>query len=58
MGEPVGQVLLPDNPHGNLMSYMVDGRQYVVVPRARRRPPELIGLALTDYASYFRPRPI
>ena len=48
-GEPVGQVLLPDNPHGNLMSYMVDGRQYIVVPIGQgRRPPELIGLALTD----------
>ena len=31
------------------MSYMVDGRQYIVVPIGQgRRPPELIGLALTD----------
>ena len=48
-GKPVGQVLLPDNPHGNLMSYMAAGRQYIVVPIGQgRRPPELIGLALTD----------
>ena len=48
-GEPVSQVPLPNNPHGNLMSYMAAGRQYIVVPIGQgRRPPELIGLALTD----------
>ena len=48
-GASIGQVALPDDPHGNLMSYMIDGRQYIVVPiGSNHRAPELIGLALPD----------
>ena len=46
-GEEIGRIELPSNAYGAPMSYMADGRQYVVVPLGnRRRPPELVALAI------------
>ena len=50
-GEALGRVDLPSNAFGAPMSYMVDGRQYVVVPVGNdtgddNRPSELVALAI------------
>ena len=48
-GAEIGRVELPSNAYGAPMSYTAGGRQYVVVPlgnRRRRRPPELVALAI------------
>ena len=50
-GREIGRVELPSNAYGAPMSYMADGRQYVVVPLGNYlgelgRPPELVALAI------------
>ena len=50
-GREIGRVELPSNAYGALMSYVADGRQYVVVPVGNDfgdpdRPPELVALAI------------
>ena len=50
-GREIGRVGLPSNAYGAPMSYMADGRQYVVVPLGNYlgesgRPPELVALAI------------
>ena len=50
-GREIGRVELPSNAYGAPMSYVADGRQYVVVPVGNDfgdpdRPPELVALAI------------
>ena len=46
-GEIVWEFELPGNQTGNPMTYMIDGRQYIVVAvGARNQPAELVALAL------------
>jgi quinoprotein glucose dehydrogenase len=46
-GEVVAEIVLPVNPTGSPMSYMLDGKQYICVAAARLdSPAELIALAL------------
>lgn len=46
-GEVVAEIILPVNPTGSPMSYMLDGKQYICVAAARLdSPAELIALAL------------
>ena len=50
-GREIGRVELPSNAYGAPMSYVADGRQYVIVPVGNdfgdpERPPELVALAI------------
>jgi len=46
-GEVVAEITLPANPTGSPMSYMLDGKQYIVVAAATLdSPAELIALTL------------
>ena len=46
-GELLGEVDLPRNATGAPMTYLLDGKQYVVVPTGGANlPPELIALSL------------
>jgi len=46
-GEVVGEIILPANPTGSPMSYMLDGKQYIAVAAATlETPAEIIALAL------------
>jgi quinoprotein glucose dehydrogenase len=48
-GELLAQVELPGNAQGALMTYMVRGRQYIVVPvGGANLPAELVALGLPD----------
>ncbi len=61
-GEYMGGIELPDTPHGNLISYEHDGRQFLAVAVGGGRyqggggtPPELVALALpTGHATLGR----
>ncbi len=46
-GEEVGAVDLPGRPLGTPMSYMLDGRQYIVLS-VSSEPPELVAFALDE----------
>ncbi|GEM_PF-2328669 len=46
-GEVVAELTLPANPTGGPMSYMLDGKQYIVAAAATpETPAELVALAL------------
>jgi len=46
-GELLAQIELPANAHGALMTYMVRGRQYIVIPvGGANLPAELVALSL------------
>ena len=48
-GEVVAEIILPANPTGSPMSYMLNGRQYIVVAAATlNSPAEFIALVLPD----------
>jgi len=48
-GAVLAELKLQDQPGGHPMSYMVDGRQYLVIPvNGDRRAPQLLALALPE----------
>ncbi len=47
-GEIVAEIELPGVVSGKPMTYMVDGRQYIVLSVGRQGPAELVALALPD----------
>lgn len=47
-GETIAEIELPGATSGKPMSYMIDGKQYLVVTVGRDQPAELVALALPD----------
>ena len=47
-GDIIAEIDLPGSVSGKPMTYMVDGRQYVVLAVGRQGPAELIALALSQ----------
>jgi quinoprotein glucose dehydrogenase len=48
-GEQIAEIPIPSNARGAMISYLLDGKQYIVIPiGGASKPAELIALALPD----------